>query len=38
MARIHPSNLGGFTIEGPFYRRRSRVARLIGRVLHWLGV
>ncbi|WP_279631224.1 hypothetical protein [Paraburkholderia dipogonis] len=34
--QIHPSALGGYTLEGPFYRRRSLVDRING-FLHWLG-
>lgn len=36
-SQIHPASLGGFTIEGPFYRRPSRVARALDRFFHWLG-
>ncbi|WP_156954360.1 hypothetical protein [Paraburkholderia acidipaludis] len=35
--RIHPSSLGGFTIEGPFNRRPSRIARALDRFFYWLG-
>lgn len=35
-SQIHPSSLGGYTLEGPFYRRRSLVDR-INAFLHWLG-
>jgi hypothetical protein len=34
--RIHPSALGGFTLEGP-YRRRSRVRAVLNRFFYWLG-
>ncbi|WP_042297859.1 hypothetical protein [Paraburkholderia bannensis] len=34
---VHPAALGGFTIEGPFYRRPSRVARALDRFFYWLG-
>lgn len=34
--QIHPSALGGYTLEGPFYRRRS-VVDAINSFLHWLG-
>lgn len=35
--QIHPSSLGGFTLEGPYFRRRSRLARAVDRFFHWLG-
>ncbi|WP_277396921.1 hypothetical protein [Burkholderia sp. Tr-20390] len=35
--QIHPSSLGGFTLEGPFYRRPSRIARAVDAFFHWLG-
>ncbi|MFP3794749.1 hypothetical protein [Paraburkholderia sp. SIMBA_027] len=34
---IHPSALGGYTIEGPFNRRPSRIARALDRFFYWLG-
>ena len=34
--RIHPSALGGFTLEGP-YRRRWRVRAEIAAFFYWLG-
>ncbi len=34
---IHPASLGGFTIEGPFYRKPSRIARAAERFFYWLG-
>jgi hypothetical protein len=34
---VHPASLGGFTIEGPFYRRPSRLARALDRFFYWLG-
>ncbi|CAG9246221.1 hypothetical protein BDI4_190140 [Burkholderia diffusa] len=36
-ARIHPSSLGGFTLEGPYFRRGWRVARALDRFFYWLG-
>ncbi len=36
-ARIHRTALGGFTIDGPYFRRPSRAAVLAGRFFHWLG-
>lgn len=36
-ARIHPSALGGYTIEGPFNRRPSCIARALDRFFYWLG-
>lgn len=33
---IHRAALGGYTLEGPFYRRRSLVDR-INSFLYWLG-
>ncbi|MFY0584422.1 hypothetical protein ACOMWV_00135 [Burkholderia pseudomallei] len=35
--QIHPSSLGGFTVEGPYFRRRSRLARAVDRFFHWIG-
>lgn len=37
--RIHPSSLGGFTLEGPYNRRdyRRAVARALDRFFYWLG-
>lgn len=37
VAPVHPASLGGFTIEGPFYRRPSRLARALDRFFYWLG-
>lgn len=34
--QIHPTALGGYTLEGPYFRRRSMVDR-INAFLHWLG-
>ncbi|WP_322029081.1 hypothetical protein [Paraburkholderia sp. J76] len=34
---IHSSALGGYTIEGPFYRRQSRLVRALDRFFYWLG-
>ncbi|RQM46551.1 hypothetical protein EHZ19_18730 [Paraburkholderia bannensis] len=34
---IHPSALGGYTIEGPLNRRPSRIARSLDHFFHWLG-
>lgn len=36
-ASIHPTALGGFTIDGPYFRRRSRVGQFFDRFFHWLG-
>ncbi|WP_198361206.1 hypothetical protein [Burkholderia ubonensis] len=36
-ARIHPSSLGGFTLEGPYFRRRARIARALDAFFYWLG-
>lgn len=36
-ARIHPSSLGGFTLEGPYFRRGWRVERALDRFFYWLG-
>ncbi len=37
--RIHPSSLGGFTLEGPYHRRdyRRAVVRALDRFFYWLG-
>lgn len=35
--RIHPSSLGGFTLEGPYFRRRARIARALDALFYWLG-
>ncbi|WP_198389993.1 hypothetical protein [Burkholderia ubonensis] len=35
--RIHPSSLGGFTMEGPYFRRGSLVAVALDRFFYWLG-
>ncbi|WP_043284373.1 hypothetical protein [Paraburkholderia oxyphila] len=34
---IHRSALGGYTIEGPFNRRPSRIAHALERFFYWLG-
>ncbi|MCX5545678.1 hypothetical protein M3A49_40755 [Paraburkholderia sp. CNPSo 3076] len=34
---IHPASLGGFTLEGPYFRRPSRVTRALNRFFYWLG-
>jgi hypothetical protein len=36
LARIHPSSLGGFTLEGP-YRRGRTLSRALDRFFYWLG-
>ncbi|WP_317924757.1 hypothetical protein [Cupriavidus sp. TA19] len=36
-ARIHRTALGGFTIDGPYHVRRSRMAVLADRFFYWLG-
>lgn len=36
-AGIHRTALGGFTIDGPYFRRHSRAAALADRFFHWLG-
>ncbi|WP_282960519.1 hypothetical protein [Burkholderia ambifaria] len=35
--QIHPSALGGFTLDGPYYRRGSRVVRAVNAFFYWLG-
>lgn len=35
--QIHPTALGGFTLQGPYFRRRSRVARAVEAFFYWLG-
>lgn len=39
MKRIHPGALGGYTIEGPYFRnaRRERLVRIADRLLRLLG-
>lgn len=34
--QIHPSALGGFTLDGPYFRR-SKVRNAINRFFYWLG-
>jgi hypothetical protein len=34
--QIHPSALGGYTIEGPSYRR-TKLRRAIDSFFYWLG-
>ena len=34
---IHRTALGGFTIDGPYYRGRRTFAALVERFFHWLG-
>lgn len=34
---IHATALGGFTIDGPYYRRRRPLAVLVERFFHFLG-
>ncbi|WP_422648619.1 hypothetical protein OJJOAM_000229 [Cupriavidus sp. H18C1] len=36
-AGIHRTALGGFTIDGPYFRRQTRASVLLGRFFHWLG-
>ncbi len=36
-ARIHASALGGFTMDGPYFRHRSHVANALDRFFYWLG-
>ncbi|WP_279609652.1 hypothetical protein [Burkholderia gladioli] len=35
--QIHPSALGGYTLEGPYRARRSRLVSALDRFFHWLG-
>lgn len=35
--RVHRTALGGFTIDGPYYTRRSPLAVLADRFFYWLG-
>lgn len=35
--RLHRPALGGFTVDGPYCRRRPSLAVLIWRFTHWLG-
>ncbi|WP_186148351.1 hypothetical protein [Burkholderia gladioli] len=39
LKRIHPSSLGGFTLEGPYHRSdyRRTIARALDRFFYWLG-
>ncbi|WP_262984450.1 hypothetical protein [Trinickia symbiotica] len=34
--QIHPSALGGFTLDGPYFRR-SAMRDAINRFFYWLG-
>ncbi|WP_293028419.1 hypothetical protein [Pandoraea sp.] len=34
--RVHPTGLGGYTIDGPYYRRRT-LRQTLTRFFHWLG-
>ena len=35
-SQIHPSALGGYTIDGPFFRR-SKLRHTLDRFFYWLG-
>ncbi|WP_423197156.1 hypothetical protein DFLDMN_000732 [Cupriavidus sp. H19C3] len=36
-ARIYRAALGGFTIDGPYFRRATRASVLLDRFFYWLG-
>lgn len=35
-SQIHPNALGGFTLDGPYFRR-SKLREAINRFFYWLG-
>ncbi|WP_198343915.1 hypothetical protein [Burkholderia ubonensis] len=34
---VRTTALGGFTVEGPYFRRSSRIVRALDAFFYWLG-